>query len=186
VICAWSETAERPTIPVPYSQETMHGYEYAAAELMIGRGLVAEGMRVVKGVRDRYDGEKRNPWNEIECGNNYARSMASYALLNVFSGFTFDMPNQTIGFNPILPSPFSCFWSLDSGWGEVSMNDGRMELKVLSGSLELKKLILPEAIKEKSVSAMLNGEPVACEIENGACMFAEPIRIDAGGVLVVE
>jgi len=185
VICAWPEKAERPAIPVPYSQETMHGYEYAAAELMIGRGLVAEGMRVVKGVRDRYDGEKRNPWNEIECGNNYARSMASYALLNIFSGFMFDMPNQTIGFNPIVPGSFSCFWSLDSGWGEVTTGEEQMELKVLYGSLELKQLILPESGNEKRLSAKLNGEPVVCEIENGVCIFEELTRIDAGGILVV-
>ena len=69
----------------------MNGYEYAAAIQMIQSGLVDEGMAVVTAMRDRYDGEKRNPWNEFECGSNYARSMASYSLLNAFSGFQFDM-----------------------------------------------------------------------------------------------
>ena len=59
----------------------MHGYEYQVACHMIQEGMVAEGLEVVQAIRDRYDGFKRNPWNEIECGNNYARSMASYALL---------------------------------------------------------------------------------------------------------
>ena len=45
-------------------------------------------------VVDRYDGEKRNTFNEMECGSNYARSMASYSLIPAFSGFTYDMTNR--------------------------------------------------------------------------------------------
>jgi uncharacterized protein (DUF608 family) len=185
VICAWPETAERPSIPVPYSQETMHGYEYSAAELMIGRGMIEEGMRVVKGVRDRYDGEKRNPWNEIECGNNYARSMASYALLNVFSGFSFDMVKQEIGFNPAVSTPFSCFWSLETGWGEFIMAEERIELKVLYGSLMLKRFELPGKRNNKDYAVMRNDTPVSCEIKDGVLIFAEPLEISAGEVLIV-
>ena len=108
-------------IPLTYAQETMHGFEYAAAILMILRGLVEEGLTVVDAVRERYDGEKRNPWNEIECGSNYARSMASYALLNAFSGFEFNLPAGHIGFRPLrlVDGRFRCFWSLDPAWGEV-------------------------------------------------------------------
>ncbi len=91
VICAWPQGVRQPVIPAPYSQETMNGFEYSAAIHMIMTGLVDEGMTCVEAVRMRYDGERRNPWNEFECGSNYARSMASYALLNAFSGFEFDM-----------------------------------------------------------------------------------------------
>lgn len=35
---------------------------------MIQIGMVEEGMAAIQAIRDRYDGEKRNPWNEIECG----------------------------------------------------------------------------------------------------------------------
>lgn len=53
---------------MPYAQETQNGYEYAAAIQMIQIGMVEEGMAAIQAIRDRYDGEKRNPWNEIECG----------------------------------------------------------------------------------------------------------------------
>ncbi len=88
-------------------------------------------------VRDRYNGTKRNPWNEFECGSNYARSMASYALLLAFSGFEYDMYNKSIGFSPIDKGDFNCLWSLDSGWGEVDISAKKIELKVLYGELSL-------------------------------------------------
>ena len=61
VICAWPQSARKPIIPLPYSQETQNGYEYAAATKMIQNGLVEEGMTAVKAIRERYDGYKRNP-----------------------------------------------------------------------------------------------------------------------------
>ena len=73
---------------------------------------------VVRVVRNRYDGEKRNPWNEIEYGSNYARAMASFALLPIFSGFTFAVPKKHIGFAPVIPGNFRCMWNLGAGWGD--------------------------------------------------------------------
>ena len=90
MICDWPEGKDRLIIPLTYATETMNGYEYAVAILMIQSGLIEEGVSVVKAIHDRYDGEKRNPLNEFECGSNDARSMASYVLLNAFSRFEFN------------------------------------------------------------------------------------------------
>ena len=54
----------------------MTGFEWALATHLAWRGLVREAEKVAAAVRARYDGAKRNPWNEIECGSNYARAMA--------------------------------------------------------------------------------------------------------------
>ena len=123
VIADWPDGKYKPMIPLPYSQETQNGYEYAAAIQMIQSGLVDEGMAAVTAIRDRYDGERRNPWNEFECGSNYARSMASYSLLNTFAGFQFDMVEGWIGFDPMQSSDgrFRCFWSLGTAWGEIEI-----------------------------------------------------------------
>jgi hypothetical protein len=32
-------------------------------------------------VRDRYDGRKRNPFDEAECGHHYARALAAWTVL---------------------------------------------------------------------------------------------------------
>ncbi|MHC4200072.1 MAG: GH116 family glycosyl-hydrolase [Planctomycetota bacterium] len=187
VICEWPEGRHKPAIPLTYSQETMHGYEYAAAIHMIQAGLVKEGMAVVESVRDRYDGERRNPWNEIECGSNYARSMASYALLNVFSGFEFDMVKGAVGFNPLKPKAgkFRCFWSLETGWGTFRMKPGRVEIEVLAGTLEVAELRLPFLARRKVGKVSLGGDKVEFTAERGRIEMSSPARIEPGRKLAV-
>ncbi len=185
VICAWPEEEQKPLIPAPYSQETMNGFEYAAACHMIMVGLVDEGMRCVEAIRHRYDGERRNPWNEFECGNNYARSMASYALLNAFSGFQFDMVNSAIGFQPVQEDngEFNCFWSLDSGWGQFQTASDHCSLKVLYGALILQHINLPSLADTPVVRTTLDGEPVAFEQQDGAITLQTKTQIQAGQTL---
>jgi uncharacterized protein (DUF608 family) len=67
--------------PFPYFGEVMTGFEYVAAAEMLFHGMDAQALKIVKAVRDRHDGYKRNPFNEPECGHNYARSMASWNCL---------------------------------------------------------------------------------------------------------
>jgi hypothetical protein len=144
---------------------------------MIQAGLVKEGMACVKAIRDRYDGERRNPWNEFECGNHYARSMATYSLLNTFSGFTFDMTRGRIGFRPLRTrkGSFRCFWSLDSGWGEFELTPRAAEIRVLSGRLRLREVELP--FTPRAVRAA--GRAVAFSpTKNGAAFRA--VTIPAG------
>lgn len=64
------------------------GIEYMSASHMIMRGLVAEGLDIAKATRARYDGSPRNPWNDIECGSYYARSMSAWQLVNAGAGAT--------------------------------------------------------------------------------------------------
>ena len=184
LIAHWPENVYRPMIPIPYAGETMHGYEYAAAGLMIQSGLVDEGVAVVKAVRDRYDGERRNPWNEIECGSNYARSMASYALLNAFSGFSFDMARGMVGFDPIRldSGRFAAFWSLEGAWGTLGMDEDGAVLHVLAGSLTISELRIPGA----RADVRLGAKRLPCWAADGAIVFAEPVTIDLSEVLRVS
>ena len=185
VICAWPEGAQKPLIPAPYSQETMNGFEYSAATHMIMTGMVDEGMQAVTALRKRYDGERRNPWNEFECGSNYARSMASYALLNAFSGFEFDMVQQMIGFNPVRTDAghFRCFWSLDSGWGEFELTPAAAEIRVLYGHLELATVRLPFLEGQNVRSAQLDGKDIAFTNADNTFQFADRVQLAQGKAL---
>lgn len=187
VITHWPEHVYRPMVPIPYAGEVFTGFEYAAASHMIQEGLVEEGMAVVKAVRARFDGERRNPWNEFECGSNYARSMASYALLNAFSGFQFDMTRGMIGFTSVKLEDgcFQCFWSLDSGWGTFEMKQEAAELTVLYGHLSLQELRLPNSRKAATL-VILSDKKLAFEQVAGAIQFTGSVVIESGETLRVE
>ena len=169
VICDYPEGSEKPVIPIPYCEECMTGFEYAFAGLLISEGFIEEGLQAVRAIRDRYDGAKRNPWNEIECGNNYARAMASFALLPVFSGFTFDLPKKHIGFSPIVTGDFRALWSLGTGWGEFVRTDAESSVRLQGGTITLSSLTLggAPAVKERTV----DGNPIAFTREGDTFSF---------------
>lgn len=174
VICTFPPEIKTPAIPIPYAQESMHGFEYALAGLMISEGMVAQGMEIVTTVRNRYRGWNRNPFNEIECGSNYARSMASFALLPIFSGFMFNLPEGEIGFDPVLIGDFQAPWFLDCAWGEFIKRDDETVLTVFDGNLKLKSLILPYL--ENVVSVLVDGESLPFSFENGRLTAAISIK----------
>lgn len=140
MICTWPKGSKKPAIPLTYNSETMHGFEYQFACHLAQVGLWEESHQVVKAVREKYDGFKRNPYNEIECGSNYARSMASFGLLLAYSGFSYDMVKKKIGFFPNdKHESFQSLWSLDGAWGSFSMKKNRVVFKVLEGCISLKE-----------------------------------------------
>ena len=122
LLCSWPRGG-RPELPFVYSDEVWAGVEYQVAAHMIYEGMVKEGLTLVKAVRSRYDGYKRNPWNEVECGFHYVRSMASWAILTALSGFKADLTNGVIEFDPkINRDHFSCFFSTGKAWGIYHQN----------------------------------------------------------------
>ena len=120
VICDYG-TAERPRIPFPYYSEAWTGLEYTVAALMMNWGMVDEGIECVRNVRLRYDGERRNPWDEAECGHHYARAMSSWSTVVALSGFFYDGAKRAVAAVPRLPhANFDCFWATATGWGSFS------------------------------------------------------------------
>ena len=41
---------------------------------------------VLTDAREKYDGTRRSPWNEIECGDHYVRPMAAFLFFELASG----------------------------------------------------------------------------------------------------
>lgn len=171
VICDYPEGVSKPTIPIPYCEETMTGFEYSFAGLLCSRDMVEDGMKVVFAVRDRFDGKKRNPWNEFECGSNYARSMASYALIPILSGFEFDMPNGYIGFNPYQAGKFRSIWSVDGAWGEFILDDNKVIVSIIEGEISLSSLGLKFCNNISSVK--IDGKNIDFEFKDGIIHFGE-------------
>jgi uncharacterized protein (DUF608 family) len=190
-----------------YFNECMNGFEYQVAGHMIAEGLVMEGLAVTRMVHDRYHPSRRNPWNEIECGDHYARSMASYGVYLAACGFEYDGPRRRLAFAPRLtvggeaqlpdPTsvPFKCAFTAAEGWGSYRQSPTRGGLRCLlevkHGRLELASLGLqvPGQSLGRAVTVKLGDQPVParCEEENGRCevRFETPCRLDAGSRLEV-
>jgi uncharacterized protein (DUF608 family) len=133
LLCSWPRGG-RPAIPFVYSDEVWSGIEYQAASHLIYEGFVDEGLKIVEACRARHDGYKRSPWNEVECGHHYARSLASYGVLLALTGFRCDAVNKTLYFKPAVNKDnFTGFFCCAAGWGLYRQ---RVENGKTTGSIE--------------------------------------------------
>ncbi len=145
LLCSWPR-GNKPTLPFVYSDEVWTGIEYQVASHLIHEGLVEEGLTIVKAARSRYDGRTRNPWNEYECGNWYARAMSSYALLGALSGFRYSAVERTLWFAPRLKTrPFQCFFSTASGFGMIGLHERTVSIRMIEGKLAIERLVFADA-----------------------------------------
>lgn len=134
---------KREARPFPYYSEVMTGFEYSTGAHMLYEGLEDEGLAVFAAVRDRYDGKKRNPFNEGEFGHRYARAMASYSGLLAYTGFQYSAVSKTMKSND-LDGKF--FWSNGYQYGtiEIATANGQkaVSITVLNGSITLRSFVL--------------------------------------------
>jgi hypothetical protein len=135
MICDYGK-AERPHVPFPYYAEAWTGLEYLAAAHLIYAGMPREGIEAVRNVRARYDGERRNPWNEPECGHHYARAMSSWSTLLAASGFRYHGAGQAVTIKA--PPGFRCFWSTATAWGAFRVTESGAVLRVDHGALAVR------------------------------------------------
>lgn len=135
LLASYPEGVRQPVVPAPYAEEVWTGLEYMSASHMIAHGLVEEGLEIVSAARARHDGARRNPWNDIECGSYYARSMSAYALVNAWSGLHADLVGGQLSFAPATTGDQTLFWSAGTAWGTLVIKDGRGALQVLGGEL---------------------------------------------------
>jgi hypothetical protein len=162
---------------------------------MIYEGMVKEGLSIAKGVRDRHRGDRRNPWDEFECGHHYARSMASYALLLALSGFKHSAPQKRLGFTPkINQKYFKTFFSTATGWGlytqKIGKEDAEFSLEIKYGSLCLDELELPKVdTKGDALTATLNGKKINAKIKkdrNNIKILLDSILIEKNQALKIR
>jgi non-lysosomal glucosylceramidase len=163
LLCTWPEGATKPAAPAPYAEEVWTGLEYMMASHLIQRGLVEEGLTIVRATRARHDGARRNPWNDMECGSYYIRALSSYALINAYSGLSFDQRSGEIGFRPARTGDGVYFWSAGRGWGVVEMQRSTVTLTVKGGELAVSRLLLPGLLGTVTVQGQVaerNGEVI--------------------------
>jgi non-lysosomal glucosylceramidase len=144
LLCSWPKGG-RPSLPFVYSDEVWTGIEYQVAAHLIYEGLLDEGLSIVKGICDRYDGARRNPWNQVECGSHYARALASWSVLLALAGYRYSAKERSLSFMPTVNSrDFQCFFAAGSGWGTFSQqlrnSSLDVRLEVVHGQVRLQRL----------------------------------------------
>jgi len=123
----------------------MSGFEYQAASHMVYEGIdnpdiLQNGLAVSRAIHDRYNAHLRNPYNEIECSDHYARAMASYGVFQAVCGFNYHGPKGIIEFEPRLtPKNFKAPFITAEGWGSYSqkMDQGSVESYQVSTHLRV-------------------------------------------------
>jgi len=172
VMCTWPR-GRREAFPFPYSDEVWTGVEYQVAAHLIYEGFVDEGLALVQAARARHDGIRRNPWNEFECGDHYARAMSSWSLLLALSGQCYDGRSKTLTMKPRLEQEqFQCLFTAADGYGSYSQRRQKRALAVtvecVDGKIKLKSLCLSppgKAAKDvPKVSCRLGGRTLGTEL----------------------
>ena len=174
-----------------YFNECMNGFEHQVAGHMIWEGMLLEGLAVERAVHDRYHPSKRNPWNEIECGDHYARSMASYGVFLAACGYEYHGPKGHLGFAPRLtPEDFKAPFTAAEGWGSYRQKQasGNLEaaLSLKYGSLRLKtaSFALAHGTRAKAAGVKIGDTAIPASLsQNGdrvLVTFATPLVMHAG------
>lgn len=164
-------------------------------------GLLEEGLSIVKAARERHDGWRRNPWDEMECGHHYARAMSSWALFLALSGYSYSGPEMRLGFSPQLyPEDFRTFWTAGSGWGsyfQKAKDPKSLEvgLVVASGDMTFKEFSfsLPPSLQNKEVIGLRGSlagkalKPRFSKKDNKIFVgWEKPVIMKAGDELLLE
>jgi len=191
--CSWPHGG-RPEVPTLYSDEVWTGIEYEVAGLLLSEGFTQEALRLVWAGRERQDGTRRSPWNEVECGDHYVRAMSSWALLEIASGYRYDAAQGSIAFAPRLTwEDFRCFFVTARGWGTFAqrITEGQQveTLEIVWGELDLRALAFACEGAPAEVEVARDDQPVEVEWRHDQgqvnIRLRDPVTLAAGERLSV-
>ena len=177
-----------------YFHECMSGFEHQVASHMMAEGMVDEALVLTRAIHDRYHAAKRNPFNEIECSDHYARAMASYGTFITACGFEYHGPKGWLKFAPkITPADFKAPFITAMGWGSFEQKktkeDFTAKIDCRYGYVQIARLGL-ETGNPTSVTAMLNNKKLSCTLQKNGTLtiiqFNTPITIAAQQQLSIQ
>jgi uncharacterized protein (DUF608 family) len=181
LICTWPQGG-RPEIPVRYCDEVWTGIEYQVAANAIMEGQVDEGLELARNLRNRYDGTRRNPYNEIECGDHYSRAMAGWSLLDALTGLRYNGLTRALSITPPQEAAFRAPAIFGDGWGTLDwQQSGPVSLFCSYGEFVISSLdagVTPTSVK-------LDGADIAFSANGTTITFASPLTIGEGSILEI-
>lgn len=177
VMCTWPNGGKREDWEshwqFGYFNECMTGFEYQVASHMIWENKLDYGLSIIRAIHERYGAKKRNPYNEIECSDHYARAMASYGAYIAACGYKYNGPKEQLGFAPKMnPENFKAAFTSAEGWGSIhqtrSARTQTNTVKVVHGKLKLKEIevALPAGKSAMAVELTINNKLVDATVKN--------------------
>lgn len=194
LIATWPRGG-KPVHPLLYCDETQIGYEYQVAGNLLYEGYLLEGLTVIRSIRDRFDGKRRNPFCEFEWGNHYARSMANYNAVLALSGFRTDASVGRLEFAPKLGrEDFKTFFAAGEGWGNYTQKAGdsgdQAAIAVAWGKVNVSLLSLVPTRAVAKATVKVGGTVVPCRMEQQdgrvTLRFSKEQTIPAGAQMEIE
>lgn len=192
LVCTWPRGG-RPEVPVRYCDEVWTGIEYQVGAHCLMEGMVEEGLKVLSALRARYNGTRRNPYNEIECGDHYARAMAGWSVLEAISGFRYNALTETLTIAPVQDvAEFRVPFIASAGWGTFIQRrreqDWQVQLTCAFGEIQLRQLRLKLPARQANVC--LEHETLVCEFQQSGeyllLSLAQPVIVAAGTTLEIK
>ena len=186
---------EKITWQLGYFHECMSGFEHQVASHMMAEGMTDEALILTRMIHDRYYAGKRNPFNEIECSDHYARAMASYGTFISACGFDYDGPNGYIKFAPKLnPNKCKIPFTSATAWGsyEQLLLDKKFsaQLHIKYGTLILNKITLDANINASIVKIWIGDKMINAKLAQQGSSFTfyfdQKIELNKGQVLKVN
>jgi hypothetical protein len=195
--CTWPKSKHMGQKSVRYRDEIWTGIEYQVAGHMVWEGLLTEALAICRGIHDRYHPARHNPWNEIECGDHYARGMASYGVFLALCGFEYHGPKRHLGFAPkIAPEKFSAAFTAAEGWGvyaqQIRPDSIRAQIQVKWGRVRLRTLSigLPRGAIPARASLAVAGQDqrITLEVQEGKARLRldEELTVNAGETVSIS
>jgi non-lysosomal glucosylceramidase len=175
-------------VAVTSAPEIWSGSEYQVAAHMFYEGLMDEGLEIIRAIRIRHDGERRNPWNEPECGHHYIRALAAWSSVVVLSGFGYEARSAELEVTPRQAGLRRGFWAAASGWGNFEIDRERLRILPKWGNLQVESVRVrrsdwssPDlpAGRDTSVTATLGGQssPLRYHADEEWVYFRFPARL---------
>ena len=195
--CTWPKSKHLGPESVLYRDEIWTGIEYQVAGHMVWEGMTTEALAICRAVHERYHPAKHNPWNEIECGDHYARGMASWGVLTGLCGFEYHGPNGHLGFAPrICPDDFRAVFTAAEGWGTLGQRrqpgtqTARVEVKWGKLAVKTIALELPEGAKLQEASVTAAGRPTPAQATQEdrrlTVTLSEPVTLEENQAIDVK
>lgn len=139
VMCSWPRGG-RPQVPTLYCDEVWTGVEYQVAAHCLQEGLVKEAHMILDALWERHDGRRRNPFNEVECGDHYVRAMSGWSVVEAELGLSWNALDGSFRMGRAGTVPLVT----GTGWGEISASDAGVRVRAVAGTLDVRSITVGE------------------------------------------